>query len=602
MKTSTNNGEISHFSQSSKKLLIGNRSISPFSSEVKCLTSKTTLRAIRPAKESLRIVSALCATIILLASISASAQMQWYRHLSGTTESSIRDLIASPESGKGVIITGRFSGTINFNGSGSGAAVSKTAVGKYDMFVAQYSLTGTLNWVKTFGSSVNPTYVEGLSLSLVRTSGTTTFNGVTISGSIDNPNDNGNRTIDFNPAAPGGEFTTTNSNGNGFIILLNLSDGAYLNGRILSDELYGGNIVREQITPTDAYTFTFCPYPDKIYKLPTIEGTLPVVIPVIGARYVDLKRESGTNLVVGGSNINSSNRPMAVIDPYTEAVKGYFGQTGTYVSDLVIVGTSATTLTVYATLYGGTIPSSTYEIHRYNLTTTGSSVSSSLAWRKVINYHISGSQSTFLSVGGSNLFVAGWFQGATDFNYSGTSGGTTKIITSSGAGADFNSTLASYNASTGACNWAGNNTVSSGYGASVGLSAINTDVYFAGNGIGTMNVKLSGTAANIMLSSQINSWITKFATNSTTVPARMSANVYPNPSPTMIKVELEPETSFSEGTVALYDARGKEIKTQKINRNQLRSVELSLEGVAAGKYIILIKTKDFQESRQILIN
>jgi hypothetical protein len=568
------------------------------------------VRRFLPSATSRNPISILALLLLLIAGTESQAQMQYYKHLSGSTESSIRDMVASPEVYEGVIITGRFSGTIDFN-TGGGSPVIRTAVGRADMFVAQYSTTGTLNWVKTFGSATSPTVVEGSSITLTNdhiVPGDIAVGnfGIILNGSILNPNFNGTRTVDFNPSAAGGELTTNNSQGNGFVVSLNGNNGAFYGAKLFGDQLGAGASVRKMRHPADVYHITYTIFPDKIYVIPDFASNTVISHDFSGGRRIEEDPMIPGAMVIGGSNVNGSGKPFAVVAQvadYPPVVKGYFGELGKTVMDMVVSATSSTTLAVYATIYSNPISSPyTFEVQKYNITITSGTVTTSLAWKKVVKYNIQGSPTGFLALGGGNLFLGGWFQGTTDFNYSGTPGGVVKNVTSSNGGVDVNSCLASYNATTGACNWAGANSAPGGWGACVGLGAINSDVYFASNGAGTTNIKFSGTPTNINLGSfNTTSWLAKYTTNTTSVPARMAAaSIYPNPASSVLKVDLD--SGFVNGVITISDAKGKELRRQIVEKDRQGPFDMNLEGLPSGRYFVQIKGEGLTESKHIQIN
>lgn len=118
-----------------------------------------------------------------IAKYDASGNLLWARALTGTGTGYLRGLRVD---GSGnVIVTGTFSGTLNFNPAGT--AVSLTASG-FDLFIAKYSASGVASWAKRVDSS-NSVYYPNVAVDsggniLVATSFAGTLNADPNGGSL----------------------------------------------------------------------------------------------------------------------------------------------------------------------------------------------------------------------------------------------------------------------------------------------------------------------------------------------------------------------------------------------------------------------------------
>lgn len=79
-----------------------------------------------------------------VAKYNSSGSLQWVQTAGGAGSNIFSRAISLDNSGN-VLITGNFSGTVNFG------ATSKTSAGVGDIFVAKYNSTGVLQWVQTAG-------------------------------------------------------------------------------------------------------------------------------------------------------------------------------------------------------------------------------------------------------------------------------------------------------------------------------------------------------------------------------------------------------------------------------------------------------------------
>ena len=92
---------------------------------------------------------------IILMKIDNDGEIQWIRKAGSTGPDRGNSVYADPFGS--VFITGYFTGTTNFDSTGYNLYDSRNFISKggYDMFVAKYNNTGSLQWVGTNGSKLN---------------------------------------------------------------------------------------------------------------------------------------------------------------------------------------------------------------------------------------------------------------------------------------------------------------------------------------------------------------------------------------------------------------------------------------------------------------
>jgi len=161
-----------------------------------------------------------------LVTLNANGNHLWHVALDSPVGESIADL--ETDSYGSVYTCGNFIGAVNFNPNGGGSATATT--GYVDAYVARYSATGTLQWLRHYGTSAgNGNFAEGL-----YREGNDLYVAGTFKNSIDFDHGPGDATL----ASTGGE--------NGFVLKLDIT-GAFGWAR----GLYGGGDVHPRGVASD---------------------------------------------------------------------------------------------------------------------------------------------------------------------------------------------------------------------------------------------------------------------------------------------------------------------------------------------------------------
>jgi hypothetical protein len=161
-------------------------------------------------------------TDTFIAQYTTAGALAWVKTIGGANHDNGFDLSAD---GASLYLTGDFTGAIDFD-PGPGTAVLNSGSAYSDVAIAKYSKTnGSLSWARQFGGAQNEN-ADGRVLS-DSTNGTVYFGINSVSP-----------TIDFKPAAAGGEFTIQGP-ADGFLVKLDAS-GVYLNAWQVGGPGYAG--------------------------------------------------------------------------------------------------------------------------------------------------------------------------------------------------------------------------------------------------------------------------------------------------------------------------------------------------------------------------
>ena len=96
---------------------------------------------------------------MFLVSYSPAGAFRWVKRMGGVGFDPGTGLAV--DSSDSVVVTGSFKGTVDFAGDGIGGAGDLTALGNNDLFVAKYTASGTLSWVRKFGGTAQDGDWEG---------------------------------------------------------------------------------------------------------------------------------------------------------------------------------------------------------------------------------------------------------------------------------------------------------------------------------------------------------------------------------------------------------------------------------------------------------
>ena len=126
-------------------------------------------------------LTSLGSSDIFIAKYSPTGTLLWAKRFGGTSPDMVTSIVL--DSSGNIVITGYFAGTTSFGGS------SLTSAGGYDIFIAEYSSSGTHIWSKRFGTA-NYDYSYGVAVDNSGNSvitgefyGTITFGGSSLTSS-----------------------------------------------------------------------------------------------------------------------------------------------------------------------------------------------------------------------------------------------------------------------------------------------------------------------------------------------------------------------------------------------------------------------------------
>ena len=386
---------------------------------------------------------------VFVAKYNASGSYVWAKPIGAAGNDYGTSLVLD---GSNVVVTGYFSGTVDFDPS-STATANLTSAGSNDMFVAKYDASGNYLWAKGMGGTDND---QGLSLALNGS------DNVLVTGKFSG-------TADFDPSAGTANLVAgTGTNSNGFISSYTIASGTYnsallLGGYTLATSVRSNAIVKDgkgniYLTGYFSGTVDFDPSSTATANM-TSAGNDDIFIAKYDAsgNYVWAKGMGGTgtdngnslaldnsgNVFVTGSFNStadfdpSSNTANLVSAGYINVFFAKFDASGNYVWAKRIGGTlldfgNSLTLdgsgNVYVTgLFYGTADfdpgSSTANLESaggYDIFVSKYDASGNYIWAKGMGGTGEDKGNSLALDGSDNVFVTGIFNGTADFDPSST--------------------------------------------------------------------------------------------------------------------------------------------------------------------------------------
>jgi hypothetical protein len=167
---------------------------------------------------------------VFVAKYDASGSYVWANRIGASGNDYGTSLVLD---GSNVVVTGYFSGTVDFDPS-STATANLTSAGSNDMFVAKYDASGNYLWAKGMGGTDND---QGLSLALDGSG------NVLVTGKFSG-------TADFDPSAGTANLVAGTGTNNGFISSYTIASGTYnsallLGGYTLATSVQSNAIVKD---------------------------------------------------------------------------------------------------------------------------------------------------------------------------------------------------------------------------------------------------------------------------------------------------------------------------------------------------------------------
>lgn len=322
----------------------------------------------------------MCGIFLSMSFISKSQLLPTWVHPLGTSvNASVNNdgVQASVMDASGnIYYTGYFSGSADFDG-GSGTT-TLTSLGAYDIFIMKKDANGTLLWAKSIGSTGNDVAFD-ISIDPV--------NNIHITGYF-------SATVDFNPDA--GIANLTSAGGTDVYVLKLNSSGVYQYaarwGGTTADQGYGIEV--------DNF--------GNVYTVGTFTGTIDID-PTSGVQNItsssgqDIfvsRLSSSASFLFGGSLAGGVSNDAAYSIDLDGSNNMYI--TGRYSGNIDLDPTSGSTIV--------TVAGSGTDAFIIKL-----SIGGSLLWHAETN-SVTNDEGLYIHVDGTNVFVAGKYEGATDFD------------------------------------------------------------------------------------------------------------------------------------------------------------------------------------------
>ncbi len=541
---------------------------------------------------------------ILLFSVQANSQTFTWASQIGGTQGETAYALATDASGN-VIIAGYFNGTADFDPSG--ASVEFTSAGLTDIYIAKYTSTGSLVWVKQFGGS---------DFDVARAVATDASGNIYVGGDFWG-------TVDFDPT---GAINNITSNGQNDYFLVKLNSS----GDVQWVETDGG-INNEQvnaITINTTNNLIVSVYAAGVMQIInyTSGGGQQWVKEVVGAVGYGVATDNADNIFVGGQFSNTADfNPGAGIENLTSAAwedafilkldgSGIFQWvkqiSGTDLDQIQSIAVDQISGSIYVTgIFKLSTDFDPDAVNIASLTSAGLNDVFIARYDMLGNYlwaTRSGStgqdESWKVSIDPTGVYVSGYFSGTVDFDPDNVN---TANLTSAGSDDIFVQKLALNGNYLWAINMGGN-TSDKSYASA--LNPANNQLYVTGfftgtadfdPGVGILNISTIGQEDIFINSVQV-------ASPSVGVSENSSENiicVYPQPANSQIHINADfTEFSFQSTTLELFDINGQQVFAQQFAANKKFRTQIETTEFPSGNYLLRLKSEnEILGSKKIII-
>ncbi len=529
---------------------------------------------------------------ILLFSVQANSQTFTWANNIGGTQGETAYALATDASGN-VIIAGYFNGTADFDPSGASSEL--TSAGLTDIYVAKYTSTGTLLWVKQFG---------GNDFDVAKAVAVDASGNVYVGGDFWG-------TADFDPTVSINNITSNGQN-DYFLVKLNSS------GDVQWVETDGG-INNEQVTAITVNSTNEVIV--SVYALGGMQimnytsgGGQQWVKEVFGAVGYGVATDNANNIFVGGQFSNTSDfNPGAGIENLTSVgwedafilkldASGIFQWvkqiSGTDLDQIQSIAVDQVSGSIYITgIFKLTTDFDPDGINIANLTSAGLNDVFVARYDMFGNYvwatrtgSTGQDESWTVSIDPTGVYVSGYFSGTVDFDPDAVNSAN---LASAGSDDIFVQKLDLNGNYLWAINMGGT-TSDKSYASA--LNSSNEQLYVTGFFTGTADFDPSAGVQNITSFGQEDIFINsvQVAAPAVGISENSSENrisVFPQPASTQITVRAElTENKTGPLIVELFSVKGERVFAQQFQVNQKFQSTISVSEFPAGNYLLQLKS------------